>query len=131
MRDHVFPVCAPQIAARLRSPDDLSRETCLTDSTWTYDWALWAGAVMPGAGFCPRGPVHSLYSLAVEETVNGAGVLMGREALVAPLLQSGALVAPFFEKKVPLPQPLTLWSLRSLRPGTPVARVVECLRTGA
>jgi LysR family glycine cleavage system transcriptional activator len=36
-----------------------------------------------------------LYSLAVEEAIHGAGVLIGHAPLVAPALASGALVAPF------------------------------------
>lgn len=126
-RDAIFPVCAPSVAARLSEPADLARVPCLSDSAWTGDWRHWAEQAMPGKAFSPRGPVYSLYALAVEETVNGAGVLMGHAALIDAHLRSGALVAPF-PQRVPLRQSLKLWSLRSLRPGTPVERVADWLK---
>lgn len=128
--DVIFPVCAPALAARLRCPSDLRDVACLSDSTWSDDWELWSRAAMPGTRFAPRGPVFSLYSLAVEETLNGAGVLIGHEALVAPHLAAGRLVAPF-DAKVRLPKSLRLWSPRPIRPGTPAGRVARWLREPA
>ena len=92
-RDEIFPVCAPQVAAGLREVDDLAEVPCLGDAVWQEDWARWLEAV--GAEVRVAGPVFSLYALAVEETVNGAGVLMGHGALVAGHLARGTLVAPF------------------------------------
>lgn len=123
-RDVIFPVCSPAMAARLASPDDLSLVSCLSDSTWSDDWSIWATAA--NAGFSPRGPVFSLYTLAVEETVNGAGVLMGHEALVASHLASGELVEPF-DLRVQLNSSLCLWSQRPLKPGSAALRVVRWL----
>ncbi|MGI9368418.1 MAG: LysR family transcriptional regulator [Ruegeria sp.] len=123
----VFPVCAPSLASRLKAPQDLREVTCLSDSTWSQDWQIWAEAAMPGEKFSPRGPVFSLYALAVEEAVNGAGVLMAHSALVAPFLQSGKLVAPF-SQRVDMPDTLRLWSPRQIKPGTPTERVVNWLR---
>ncbi len=81
---------------------------------------------MPGA-LPVLGPVYSLYALAVEEALNGAGVLIGHEALVARHLASGALVAPF-EVRVTLPRGLRLWTARPSRPKGAVDRVVRFLR---
>ncbi|MBS0564794.1 MAG: LysR family transcriptional regulator [Proteobacteria bacterium] len=127
--DVIYPVCAPALAASLREPADLSRVPCLTDSTWAGDWAMWAAQAVPGWGFTPRGPVFSLYALAMREAVAGAGVLMGHEALVAPALASGALVAPF-PTRVRLPRALSLTMLRPARPGSIRARVAELLARG-
>jgi len=124
--DVIFPVCAPHIAERLRRPEDLACVPCLTDTAWAQDWEIWAANVMPGAGFTPKGPVFSLYALAVEEAVNGAGVLIGHEALVAGHLASGALVAPF-GIRLALPRALMLWSARTLSPRSPAARVAAML----
>ncbi len=82
---------------------------------------------MPGTGFVPRGPVFSLYALAVEETINGAGVLMAHEALIAPLVAAGTLVAPF-KTKVALNRSLRMWSLRRLRPSSPANQVAQWLK---
>jgi DNA-binding transcriptional LysR family regulator len=120
--DVIFPVCAPQVAARLTSPADLAHVTCLSDASWAQDWAIWAAAAMPGVDFAPRGPVFSLYALAVEEAAGGAGVLIGHESLVARHLASGALVAPF-ALRITLPGGLRLWSARPIRAGSAVARV--------
>ncbi|MGB3315136.1 MAG: LysR family transcriptional regulator [Albidovulum sp.] len=123
--DVIFPVCAPALADRLTRPEDLAGLPCLADSVWADDWRLWARAAGLEA-FSPRGPVFSLYALAVEEAVNGAGVLMGHGALVAAHLASGALVAPF-DVEHRLDRDLTLWSARPLRPDSPAARVAEWL----
>lgn len=128
--DAIFPVCAPALAHRLTTPEDLANVTCLSDSTWFEDWQTWVAAARPGWAFTPRGPVFSLYALAVEEALNGAGVLMGHRALVQPHLDSGRLVAPF-ETVVTLPDRLKLWSPRAVRSQTPVGRVVEWLRKTA
>lgn len=124
--DEIFPVCAPALAARLREPADLATVPCLTDSVWEDDWAIWAAAAMPGRPFVPKGPAFSLYALAVEEAVNGAGVLIGHSALVAAQLASGALVAPF-ATRVRLDRTLTLWSARRLHPASAAARVADWL----
>ncbi len=124
-RDVIFPVCAPAMAAKLKSPEDLSHVLCLSDSTWTDDWTIWSRAAQ--ADVKPRGPVFSLYTLAVEETVNGAGVLMGHEALVASHLASGELVAPF-DLKVQLGTSLRLWSQRHFKSGSAASRVMQWLQ---
>lgn len=124
--DALFPVCAPALAGRLTRPEDLFNLPCLIDLAWAGDWTLWAEAAMPGAGFAPRGPAFSLYALAVEEAANGGGVLMAHGTLVAGHLARGTLVAPL-PQKVPLPQPLRLWSARPLRPGSPVEQVARAL----
>ena len=93
--DSLFPVCAPEIATRLTTPRDLSGETLLHDATWRDDWAIWLAAEKLSGTAAASGPAYSLYSLAVEEAIHGAGVLIGHAPLVAPALASGALVAPF------------------------------------
>jgi LysR family glycine cleavage system transcriptional activator len=70
--------------------------------------------------------VFSLYALAVEETVNGAGVLIGHQALVEAHLRRGDLVAPF-DRRVRLDRGLRLWSDRPPRPGGPADRVARWL----
>ncbi|MBL4766165.1 MAG: LysR family transcriptional regulator, partial [Rhodobacteraceae bacterium] len=66
--DVIFPVCAPEVAARLHRLEDMSGETFLHDVSWSRDWDLWmASADMPGDIIETSGPVYSLYSLAVEE----------------------------------------------------------------
>lgn len=127
-RDAIFPVCAPAVAARLRGLADLDPEECLSDSAWPGDWPAWAAAAGL-QGFRARGPVFSLYALAVEEAMNGAGVLMGHAALVARHLAEGRLVRPF-GPEVELPGVLALWPARRLAPGSAAAKVADWLARG-
>jgi len=124
--DIIFPVCTPGLANRLRHPADLAGVPCLTDSAWASDWAVWLQSALPEKTFTPRGPTFSLYSLAVREALEGAGVLIGHQVLVATQLASGALVAPFHHQ-VALPRVLTLRALKPARPGTIAARVADLL----
>lgn len=96
--DRIFPVCTPEIAARLTSISDLKNETLLHDTTWAEDWAVWFSHVPDPPRTGKRGPVYSLFAVALEEACNGAGVLMAHEALVAGRLKSGVLVAPFDQR---------------------------------
>ncbi len=93
--DVIFPVCAPEVAKVIRGPEDLDRVPLLHDSAWSDDWPAWGRAFAGDSGPYTSGPVYSLYALAVEEAKNGAGVLMGHEALVQEHLCNGTLVAPF------------------------------------
>lgn len=97
-QDRIFPVCTPEVAARLRSPQDLAQEALLQDISWSKDWQIWLTSLPQPLTFKPRGPAYSLFSVALEEACNGAGVLMAHEALVASRLRSGVLVAPFAHK---------------------------------
>lgn len=95
--DRLTPVCSPSIAPGAGEDPAvwLRRQTLLHDTAWASDWEIWlrasgvqGGSELPGARF-------SLYSLAVQATWEGAGVLIGHEALVAPSISRGELVAPF------------------------------------
>lgn len=103
----IYPVCAPALASRLASPRDLEKMTFLHDAAWSSDWGLWLEAALPNANLDTSGPVFSLYSLAVDEAKNGAGVLIGHEPLVRASLVSGDLVAPF-EKRISINRELSL-----------------------
>lgn len=125
--DVIYPVCAPAVAARLERIDDLGSVPCLADATWKDDWRTWLAAAAPGLDVQPRGPVFSLYALAVEEALNGAGVLVGRDALVAGHVRRGDLVAPF-PQRAAAGAALRLWTSRAIRPTSPAAALVQWLR---
>lgn len=103
--DSLFPVCAPEVAVRLKRPEDLAGETLLHDSAWRDDWPDWLAAARVRGVTATAGPVFSLYSLALDEAIHGAGVLIGHAPLVAPALAAGTLVAPF-ALNLPAPHPL-------------------------
>jgi len=93
--DMIFPVCTPDLATRLTGPPDLLREPLISDATWGDDWENWLEGVGLDQVPLSRGPVFSLYSIAVDETRNGAGVMIGHKHLIGDLLDSGVLVRPF------------------------------------
>jgi LysR family glycine cleavage system transcriptional activator len=93
--DVIFPVCTPEVARSLASPADLAKAPLLRDTRWTGDWDCWLSAAAVQGVRTDGGPAFSLYSMAVQAALDGAGVLMGHAALIAPHVASGALVAPF------------------------------------
>ena len=94
-RDRIYPVCSPEIARRLKSPRDLARFPRLSDATWSDDWSRWSSAAGIANVSANGGQVFSLFSLAVQAAIEGAGVLIGHEALVGAPIAAGSLVAPF------------------------------------
>lgn len=96
--DSLFPVCAPSLAATLRSPADLAGRILLHDAVWRSDWVRWLRHAGVSGADPGRGPSYSLYALALDAALGGAGILIGRRSLVAPYLADGRLVAPFAEE---------------------------------
>lgn len=56
---------------------------------------------------------HSLYYLALQAALDGSGILIGHQLLVAEALNDGRLIAPF-ELKMPAQAPLTLLVSREI-----------------
>lgn len=96
--DTIFPVCSKQIARKLRTTKDLENEIWLHDATWSEDWGIWLNEAAPHVKKARGDAQFSLYSIAVEEAKNSAGILMGHKALIETELMNGSLVAPFPEK---------------------------------
>jgi len=126
-QDVIFPVCAPTVAVRLRHPSNLANMTCLHDTNWSEDWDLWITSALQGQSFDTRGPVFSLYSLAVEEAQNGAGVLIGHEPLVRSHLECGALVAPF-QTRVTLDRTLSIAVAKPAVANAVMDGIIEALK---
>jgi len=87
------PLCAPQVAERLKTPGDLARETLLR-SYRADEWTRWFA--LAGAD-CPRldGPVFdsSVASVAAAET--GVGVALAPPGMFTRALAAERLVRPF------------------------------------
>lgn len=128
--DSLFPVCAPSLAATLRSPADLAGRILLHDAVWRSDWVRWlrhvgASGIDPG-----RGPSYSLYALALDAALGGAGILIGRRSLVAPYLADGRLVAPFAEE-LPSDDRLSMLFPTAVKPHPQRAELVAWLEAHA
>lgn len=93
-KDVIFPVCAPDVAAQIRTPHDLAQQILLHDASWSEDWTDWAQASGVDLPNVEDGPRYSLYSLTLAEAQSGAGVAMGHGFLVEEALRDGRLVRP-------------------------------------
>ncbi|MEW9807557.1 LysR substrate-binding domain-containing protein [Mesorhizobium marinum] len=91
----IFPVCAPDIAARLKRVEDLGNEWVIREEAGMVDWKRWfeqAGVkdvtLQMGASFTDP-------NLCLEATIGGQGVMLASQLLAADALADGRLVAPF------------------------------------
>jgi len=122
LTDHLIPVCAPSLGARLREPGDLARATLLHDEDPLASWAVWldeAGLGKPA--WAGRGPRFADGALLLQAALAGHGVALGRKRLAAGHLRSGRLVQPF-GPAVSLGQ--AYWLVLPAR-GTPISRATR------
>jgi LysR family transcriptional regulator, regulator of gene expression of beta-lactamase len=87
------PACAPEIAKRLRQPEDLLREVLLR-SYRTDEWERWfasIGIASPQA----RGAVFDSSGSLAEVAIQGQGVVLLPIRMFARELEGGQLVQPF------------------------------------
>lgn len=93
----ITPACAPDLAARLRTPDDLRTVTLLHERHDSSDWTIWLGA-FPIPGLDPsKGDVYHNLDMATRAAVQGHGVVMSDLVLCREELERGDLVRPFPE----------------------------------
>lgn len=98
----VFPVCSPRLRKgprALRKPADLKGHTLL-HTEWLArdeepDWRMWLLAAGARDVDWTRGPQFNDSALAIQSAIDGQGVALGRDALVAADLKAGRLVRPF------------------------------------
>lgn len=91
----VLPVCVPEIGKNIRRPTDLAKQTMLHNRQLPDAWSLWFRA----AGIDPVTPAKDIYfndlDLAYSAAINGLGIGLGGDIVVAQYLRSGQLIAPF------------------------------------
>jgi LysR family glycine cleavage system transcriptional activator len=102
MDDSLFPVCTPEIGAKLTSIDALSKAKLLHDDDPQAQWGRWlAEAGVPSssdmAGAFGRGPRFASSALLLKASAAGHGVALARERLAGAWLENGILVRPFSE----------------------------------
>ncbi|MBM3643169.1 MAG: transcriptional regulator GcvA [Alphaproteobacteria bacterium] len=96
--EDVMPVCAPSLLKgpnALRKPADLKRATLLHIGTFPDDWQVWLTAAGVKGVDATRGVTFDLALAAYQAAMDGLGVALGRQPLVAPDLKAGRLVMPF------------------------------------
>lgn len=90
------PVCAPELAAKLKTPADLRDQTLLRVrvSHAVDDWSRWFGEAGE-VGITADGPEVGYYDQSLQAAVDGVGVAMGITPYIDDDLAAGRLVAPF------------------------------------
>jgi LysR family transcriptional regulator, glycine cleavage system transcriptional activator len=125
-RETILPLCTPDLATRLQTPDDLAGQRLLHVQGYQEGWGTWlaaAGAtrVDPGQGIQTDTSLTA-YALACE----GAGVALGRGSLAEPYRQSRRLVAPF-DLEVPITEGFYLLEPATKNPRRDVRPFVDWL----
>ena len=94
-QEGLFPVCAPEVAERLRAPEDLAAERIL-DLTGIGDaWDYWLqNAGLKELELAER-QYFSTYVLSLNLAREGQGVSMGHGTLAERMVEKGELCVPF------------------------------------
>lgn len=118
--ESITPLCSPESARQLKTPDDLQSHRLLHVLGYQEGWGTWlraAGAksVNPGQGL-----QFDTSLMAFEVAAQGGGVALGRTSLAASDRQVGRLIAPF-ELEVPIKEAFYLLEPvgRKLHPDAP------------
>jgi len=91
----LFPVCTPDLAARMKSPRDLGKAALLQVTSAPEDWLLWLKAAKLPAPDFSHMPQFDYPAFALQAALDGLGVAMARAPFVADDLAAGRLVRPF------------------------------------
>ena len=95
--ESLTPMCAPAIAASIRSTGDLKDAVLLHAGPSHAEWRCWLDT-LGGTGIdVTRGLVFDTLELALAAAVDGHGVAIGDPRLARERLRDGSLVAPFDE----------------------------------
>ena len=105
LEQRVFPVCAPALAARLKTPRDLAKLPIIYDRpTVTFNifqvrWNIWLALHGMDEGMLvTAGPSFSDSALCLDAAIAGQGVMLGWHTLAMDALADGRLVKPFAEE---------------------------------
>lgn len=98
-KEWITPVMTPEFAEQYPTPDSLKTAPLMFDDSVDFldppcDWTTWFRAM--GITFTPtHGPHFSQADHAVDAALAGAGIVLGRRAMVVKELHEGRLVAPY------------------------------------
>lgn len=91
----IFPVCAPAMAAQLKTPSDLANVPVITEPNTMFSWNEWLKPNGFDMSVLGSGPVFSDASLCLDAAVAGQGVFLAWETLACDAMSAGCLLAPF------------------------------------
>ena len=95
MEQRVFPVCAPSLAAQLKSPADILKLPAIIDGPSLFSWDIWLEAAGLAGSRMDARHVFNDASLCLDATIGGQGVMLAWQTLASFALEQGRLVKPF------------------------------------
>ncbi|MBN8290348.1 LysR family transcriptional regulator [Rhodobacter sp. NTK016B] len=91
----LFPVCAPALAERIDTLDDLFRLPVIRENDALSGWQTWLAAQGRQADGLQPGPTYGDAALCLDAAMTGQGLFMGWETVAADAVARGTLAAPF------------------------------------
>ena len=91
----VFPVCAPDMAARIHEPRDLLALPIVRDANSSISWDVWLKPFGLAEKDLKEGNTFTDAALALDAAIAGQGVMLAWQTLAHYALSVGQLVAPF------------------------------------
>jgi DNA-binding transcriptional LysR family regulator len=95
LAQEVFPVVAPSLVARLKSPRDVLFMPAVIDGPAMFDWNVWLKqAGLDGEKINAR-HVFSEASLCIDAVMSGQGVMLAWQTLAGDAILEGRLAVPY------------------------------------
>jgi len=110
LREELVPVCAPELANRLKDPSTIEDRLLIHIATTTADWDFWAKQTGYPTPDHAKGLQFDTLHMAFEAACQGLGVALGRKPLVNLELESGRLVEIWTK---PIPSDTAYWLVSS------------------
>ena len=110
LAQEVFPVCAPELAARIKSPPDILSLPVVRDANSTIGWDVWLKPLGISEDELTEGNTFTDASLCLDAVIAGQGVMLAWPTLADYALSVGQVVAPFRERA---PTGLGYWLITS------------------
>lgn len=101
MEQEVFPVCAPALAGKLRTPADLLSVPVVVDANSAIPWDVWLRQFGLSERQLTVGNSFTDAALAFDAAIAGQGVFLGWQILAEYALRAGTLVQPFPQRVRP------------------------------
>ncbi len=98
LAQEVFPVCAPDLAARLKEPRDILLLPIIRDANSTISWDVWLKPFGLSEADLPEGNTFTDASLCLDAVIAGQGAMLAWQTLAQYALSVGQVVAPFPER---------------------------------
>lgn len=95
--DAFIPVCSAELARRVKTPDDLRKQTLLHSAMRPEAWSIWFNAHHCAPPPDTRAMRFSNAALAYQAAMSGVGVAIAQYPYVKHDLAAGRLAAPFPE----------------------------------